>query len=51
MKVEGALTAPTPVGSAGANLVLGPDGFFDGGRFDPDDIDAYIAAQTGSGGA
>jgi NitT/TauT family transport system ATP-binding protein len=51
MKVEGALTAPTPVGSVGANLVLGPDGFFDGGRFDPDDIDAYIAAQTGSGGA
>jgi two-component system, oxyanion-binding sensor len=51
MKVEGALTAPTPVGSAGANLVLGPDGFFDGGRFDPDDIDAYIAAQTGSGSA
>jgi two-component system, oxyanion-binding sensor len=50
MKVEGALTAPTPVGSAGANLVLGPDGFFDGGRFDPDDIEAYIAAQTGSGG-
>ena len=25
-KVEGALTAATPVGSAGASLVLGPDG-------------------------
>lgn len=44
-KVEGALTAETPVGSAGASLLLGPDGFFDGGRFDPDEIDAYIAAQ------
>ena len=29
-KVEGALQAATPVGSAGASLVLGPDGFFDG---------------------
>ena len=44
-KVEGALTVATPVGSSGA-LTLGPDGFFDGGRFDPDDVDAYIAAQT-----
>lgn len=45
-KVEGALTVETPVGSSGA-LTLGPDGFFDGGRFDPDDVDAYIRAQTG----
>ncbi|WP_313195143.1 CmpA/NrtA family ABC transporter substrate-binding protein [Shinella zoogloeoides] len=44
-KVEGALTVATPVGSSGA-LMLGPDGFFDGGRFDPDDVDAYIAAQS-----
>lgn len=44
-KVEGALTAETPVGSSGA-LTLGPDGFFDGGRFDPDDVDGYIAAQS-----
>jgi NitT/TauT family transport system ATP-binding protein len=43
-KVEGALTTETPVGSSGA-LTLGPDGFFDGGRFDPDDLDGYIAAQ------
>lgn len=43
-KVEGALAVETPVGSSGA-LTLGPDGFFDGGRFDPDDIDAYIQAQ------
>jgi NitT/TauT family transport system ATP-binding protein len=44
-KVEGALVAPTPVGSAGASLTLGPDGFFDGALFDPDRLDAYIDAQ------
>jgi len=44
-KVEGALLTPTPVGSAGASLVLGPDGFFDGALFDPDGIDGYIDAQ------
>ena len=44
-KVEGALTAETPVGSSGA-LTLGPDGFFDGGHFDPDAVDDYIAAQS-----
>jgi NitT/TauT family transport system ATP-binding protein len=49
-KVEGALHRATPVGSSGADLVLGPDGFFDGGLFDPDRIDAYIEAQTRPGG-
>jgi two-component system, oxyanion-binding sensor len=44
-KVEGALQAPTPVGSAGASLTLGPDGFFDGALFDPDRLDDYIARQ------
>lgn len=44
-KVEGALLSPTPVGSAGASLTLGPDGFFDGTLFDPDRLDAYIASQ------
>mgnify|MGYP001286522954 CR=1 FL=1 len=44
-KVEGALTRPTPVGSAGGDLVLGPDGFFDGKIFDPDRIEDYLAAQ------
>jgi ABC-type nitrate/sulfonate/bicarbonate transport system substrate-binding protein len=44
-KVEGALVSPTPVGSAGASLTLGPDGFFDGTLFDPDRLDAYIEAQ------
>ncbi|MCR4264617.1 CmpA/NrtA family ABC transporter substrate-binding protein [Nitratireductor sp. ZSWI3] len=45
-KVEGALRTATPVGSAGASLTLGPDGFFDESLFDPDQIDAYIAAQA-----
>ncbi|HVZ04010.1 CmpA/NrtA family ABC transporter substrate-binding protein [Hyphomicrobium sp.] len=44
-KVEGALKFATPVGSAGASLTLGPDGFFDGGLFDPDRLDAYIDRQ------
>lgn len=46
-KVEGALRLETPVGSSGA-LTLGPDGFFDGGLFDPDDVDGYIAIQSRS---
>lgn len=45
-KVEGALGEATPVGSAGASLMLGPDGFFDGRIFDPDALDVYIAAQS-----
>lgn len=40
-KVEGALPKATPVGSAGASLILGPDGFFDGKVFDPDRVDSY----------
>ncbi len=44
-KVEGALTIATPVGSAGASLMLGPDGFFDGGLFDPSKLDSYIESQ------
>ncbi len=44
-KVEGALRVETPVGSSGA-LTLGPDGFFDGGLFDPADVDSYIASQV-----
>ncbi|WP_137390668.1 CmpA/NrtA family ABC transporter substrate-binding protein [Rhodoligotrophos defluvii] len=42
-KVEGALQTPMPVGSAGASLLLGPDGFFDGKTFDPDRLDDYLA--------
>ncbi|APH55031.1 Nitrate binding protein nrtA [Granulibacter bethesdensis] len=44
-KVEGALTSPTPVGANLAGLTLGPDGFFTGELFDPDDMDNYILRQ------
>lgn len=46
-KIEGALREPTEVGAIGGHLTLGPDGFFDGTDFDPDTLDAYIAAQRG----
>ncbi len=45
-KVEGALERPTPVGSVQGTLLLGPDGFFDGQIFDPDEIENYIKAQA-----
>ncbi|WP_395383401.1 CmpA/NrtA family ABC transporter substrate-binding protein [Mesorhizobium sp. UC22_110] len=48
-KVEGALVTETPVGSAGASLVLGPDGFFDGAVFDPDHVEDYIRGQLPAG--
>jgi NitT/TauT family transport system ATP-binding protein len=41
-KVEGALTAATPVASRSGAMVLGPDGFFDGRLFDPDEIESYL---------
>jgi NitT/TauT family transport system ATP-binding protein len=44
-KVEGALVEPTALGAIGGRLTLGPDGFFDGARFDPDALDAYLASQ------
>ena len=42
-KVEGALTRPTPVASRLGKMILGPDGFFDGLLFDPDDVPGYLA--------
>ena len=45
MKVEGALVAPTAVGVSAGQLILGPDGFFDGAVFDPAQLDDYIASQ------
>ncbi|MBL8806679.1 MAG: ABC transporter substrate-binding protein [Rhodospirillales bacterium] len=45
-KVEGAMTTTTPVGCAGTDLMLGPDGFFDGRIFDPNKLSDYINAQT-----
>ncbi len=41
-KVEGALTEPMPVASRSGRMVLGPDGFFDGLLFDPDDVEGYL---------
>ncbi|MCW2380609.1 MULTISPECIES: CmpA/NrtA family ABC transporter substrate-binding protein [unclassified Sphingobium] len=42
-KVEGALTSPLPIGAPRGAITLGPDRFFDGRRFDPDQIEAYLA--------
>lgn len=42
-KVEGALRSAEPVGATSGNLMLGPDGFFDGRIFDPDRLEAYLA--------
>lgn len=46
-KVEGALERPTPVGVTRGMMELGPDGFFDGGIFDPALLDGYIDKQSG----
>ncbi|MBO6638502.1 MAG: ABC transporter substrate-binding protein [Roseitalea sp.] len=46
MKVEGALTSSVPVGAIGGELVLGPDGFFDGKVFDPDKVEDYLKSQA-----
>ncbi len=47
-KVEGALMRPTPVASRMGRMVLGPDGFFDGLLFDPDDVPGYLQRLPGS---
>lgn len=44
-KVEGALQAPIHIPAQGGQLVLGPDGFFDGVAFDPDRLESYIEAS------
>ena len=50
-KLEGGLERSTPVSSPTGRLFLGPDRFFDGRTFDPDDIAGYLAdfeiASTG----
>ena len=43
-KLEGAIADPIGAGSVQGRLVLGPDRFFDGRAFDPDDIEAYLGA-------
>jgi len=44
MKLEGALATPLPVGAYQGALTLGPDRFFDGAVFDPEDVAGYLAA-------
>ena len=43
MKLEGALGLPSGVGAHRGALTLGPDRFFDGRVFDPEDVGAYLA--------
>jgi two-component system, oxyanion-binding sensor len=43
-KVEGALRTATHLPALGGKLSLGPDGFFDGKTFDPDQIETYLAS-------
>jgi two-component system, oxyanion-binding sensor len=43
LKVEGDLSEPVYLPASGGQLRMGPDGFFDGVRFDPDDLVGYIA--------
>ena len=45
-KVEGAIEFPTGAGTVSGRLILGPDSFFDGRKFDPDRPMDYLAAQT-----
>ncbi|MEQ1697306.1 MAG: CmpA/NrtA family ABC transporter substrate-binding protein [Hyphomicrobiaceae bacterium] len=42
-KLEGALLNRIPVGTPTGQLTLGPDGFFDGGIFDPDKVLEYVS--------
>lgn len=46
LKVEGALKTSSAVGSTRSKLFLGPDGFFDGAIFDPDNIESYVHRQA-----
>jgi len=41
-KMEGAIANPSGVGTVQGRLVLGPDRFFDGQSFDPDDLPTYL---------
>ncbi|RJF90221.1 ABC transporter substrate-binding protein [Sphingomonas cavernae] len=42
-KVEGAIEQPLGASSVSGRLILGPDTFFDGRRFDPDRAEEYLA--------
>jgi NitT/TauT family transport system ATP-binding protein len=51
MKVEGALTEPLAAGSHAGALTVGPDRFFDGRIFDPNNLATYLAALKAPLGA
>lgn len=42
-KLEGGINETTGVGTVQGRLLMGPDRFFDGRAFDPDQLDAYLA--------
>ncbi len=44
-KVEGALSDTHAVSATGGSLLLGPDGFFDGRVFDPEQVREYVESQ------
>ncbi len=44
-RIEGLLGVATAVPATSGDVVIGPDGFFDGLLFDPAAIDAYITSQ------
>ena len=44
-KVEGSIDAPLPVTAQQGAITLSPNRFFDGQTFDPDKLEAYVAAQ------
>jgi len=46
-KLEGAIASEIGAGSTQGRLLLGPDRFFDGRHFDPDDIGGYLEALPG----
>ena len=42
-KLEGSIGDPTGVGTTQGRLILGPDRFFDGRNFDPENLASYLA--------
>lgn len=46
MKLDGVHAEPYPVPGRGGEIRMGPNAFFDGEVFDPDQIAAYIARQA-----
>lgn len=47
-RIDGDHTAPHAVAGIGGAVTLGPNRFFDGGVFDPDELQSYVAAQSQS---